>query len=389
MGSYRVVPVTTDDYRRLAEKRLPRFLFDYIAGGSGEEISMRRNVAELREIRLDQRVMRDVGSVDTRSVLLGQNAAMPLALAPVGLAGMFRRRGEAQAARAARRSGVPFTTSTVGICPVEEVQEAAQGGSWFQLYMVRDRGLVRSMLERAQAAGCGTLVFTVDLAVMGKRYRDYRNGMLGGGLGGKLAKAWQLCSRPRWLWDVGIRGKPHAMGNLTGVVEGVQDLESFKAFIDRQFDTSVTWRDIERIRQQWPGKLLIKGVLNTRDALSAIATGADGVVVSNHGGRQIDGVASSISQLPWIREAVDGQAEVFMDGGVRSGTDVVKAVALGAQGVLIGRAWVYALAAGGEKGIVDLLEVFQQEIANTMALMGVREVSELEPGMVDTRGVCR
>lgn len=388
MGGYRVVPVTAGDYRRLAKKRLPRFLFDYIDGGSGEEISMHRNVAELRELRLEQRVMRDVGVIDTSTRLLGQQAAMPLALAPVGLAGMFRRRGEAQAASAAYRSQVPFTTSTVGVCPIEEVQAAAQGTSWFQLYMVRDRGLVTSMLERAEAAGCNTLVFTVDLAVMGKRYRDFRNGMLGGGLRGRLAKAWQLGTRPRWLWDVGLRGKPHDMGNLAGVVEGVQDLESFKTFIDRQFDTSVTWRDIEKIREQWSGKLLVKGVMCKKDALAAVATGADGVVVSNHGGRQIDGVASCISQLPSVRETVEGRAEVFMDGGVRNGTDVVKAVALGAQGVLLGRAWVYALAARGESGVVDLLEVIQQEMANTMALMGVRNVSELEPGMVDTRGIC-
>ena len=388
MGTWNVIPVTTADYRRLAEKRLPRFLFDYIDGGSGDEISMGRNVSDLREIRLEQRVMRDVAEVTTRSTLMGEPVAMPLALAPVGLAGMYRRRGEAQAARGANRAGVPFATSTVGICPVDEVAGAAATPPWFQLYMLRDRGIVHAMLDRASQAGCTTLVFTVDLPVTGKRYRDDRNGMLGGGLRGKLAKAWQLASRPRWLWDVGIHGKPHDFGNLRGVVSGVNDLNAFKTFIDSQFDPSVTWSDIEQVRKRWKGKLLVKGVMCAEDAISALNSGADGVVVSNHGGRQIDGVASTISKLPVVAEAVDRRAEVYLDSGIRSGTDVVKAVALGANGVLIGRPWAYALAARGEQGVVDLLEVLRLEMANTMALMGVNRLQDLKPGMLETRGVC-
>lgn len=388
MGTWNVIPVTTADYRRLAGKRLPRFLFDYIDGGSGEEISMGRNVADLQEIRIEQRVMRDVTHVSTRGTILGDPVAMPLALAPVGLAGMFRRRGETQAARAANRAGIPFATSTVGICPVDEVAESAGVPPWFQLYMLRDRGIVNAMLDRAARAGCTTLVFTVDLPVTGKRYRDDRNGMLGGGVKAKLAKAWQLASRPRWIWDVGIRGKPHDFGNLRGVVSGVNDLEAFKAFIDSQFDPSVTWFDIEQVRKRWQGKLLVKGVMCAEDAVNAVNSGADGVVVSNHGGRQIDGVASTVSRLPLVKGAVGERAEVFLDSGVRNGTDVVKAVALGASGVLIGRPWAYAMAARGEQGVVDLLEVIQLEMANTMALMGVNRLDELRPEMLETRSVC-
>lgn len=388
MKTWNVIPVTTADYRRLAGKRLPQFLFDYIDGGSGEEISMARNVSDLQEIRLEQRVMRDVSEVSTGAQVLGEQLAMPLALAPVGLAGMYHTRGEAQAARAAGKAGVPFATSTVGICPVDEVAEAAGTPPWFQLYMVKDRGIVNAMLERAAQAGCGTLVFTVDLPITGKRYRDDRNGMLGAGIKGKAAKAWQLATRPAWLWNVGIRGKPHDLGNLRDVVSGLDDLDSFKTFIDTQFDPSVTWSDIEQVRKLWQGKLLVKGVMSADDAASAVDSGADGVVISNHGGRQIDGVASTVSRLPEVVRALGPQVEVLIDGGVRNGTDIVKAVALGASAALIGRPWAYALAARGERGVFDLLQVFQLEMANTMALMGVNRLDELHPGMLDTRGVC-
>jgi L-lactate dehydrogenase (cytochrome) len=389
VGTWNVIPVTTADYRRLAARRLPRFLFDYIDGGSGEEISMGRNVADLQKIRLEQRVMRDVAEVTTQARILGEPVAMPLALAPVGLTGMFRRRGEAQAARAARKAGIPFATSTVGVCPVDEVAKAAGAPPWFQLYMLKDRSIVHAMLDRAEQAGCTTLVFTVDLPLTGKRYRDDRNGMLGAGFKGKVAKALQLATRPAWLWDVGIRGKPHDLGNLRGVVPGLEDLETFKVFIDSQFDPSVTWFDIEQISKRWQGKLLVKGVMSADDAVSAVNSGADGVVISNHGGRQIDGVASTVSRLPGIVDAVGSQAEVLLDSGVRNGSDIVKAVALGATAVMMGRPWVYALAARGEQGVADLLRVFQLEMANTMALMGVNSLQELTPDLVETRGVCK
>ena len=300
MGTYNVTPVTAFDYRRLSEKRLPRFLFDYIDGGAGEERSMQANNADFLRYKLRQRVMCDVGRVETATTLSGRPCSMPLALAPVGLAGMFRRRGEVQGARAAAEAGVPFTTSTVGICPVEEVQAAVDEPVWFQLYMLKDRGIVQAMLERAKTAGCQTLVFTVDLAVTGPRHRDLRNGMLGGGALGSLAKAWQLLTRPGWLIDVGIRGKPHDFGNLREVAAGYEDIEAFKAFIDSQFDPTVTWEDIAWLRTQWSGNILIKGVMSASDASAALAAGADGVIVSNHGGRQLEGVASSISKLPEV-----------------------------------------------------------------------------------------
>ena len=378
-----VTPVTVLDYRRLAEKRLPRFLFDYIDGGAGEEKSMGANADDFLKLKLRQRVMCDVDNVDTSTTLFGQPASMPLVLAPVGLAGMMRRRGEVQGVRAATRAGIPFTTSTVGICSVEEVQAAAGKPAWFQLYMLRDRGLVTALLERAQQAGCTTLVFTVDLAVAGMRHRDSRNGMLGGGVAGRVSKAWQIFTRPQWILDVGIKGKPHDFGNLREAVAGSKNLDEFKAFIADQFDPSVTWEDIAWLRSQWKGPILIKGVMSADDARAAIDVGADGVVVSNHGGRQLEGVASSISKLPEVVAAVGDRAEVHMDGGVRSGTDVVKAVALGAKSVMIGRPWVWAMAARGEQGLVDLLQVFQKEIAVTLALMGVRRINEITPDLLE------
>jgi L-lactate dehydrogenase (cytochrome) len=383
MNSYQVMPVTADDYRRLARKKLPRFLFDYIDGGAGEEATLWSNREDFRSIRLRQRVLRDVSRVDSSTTVLGRSVNMPVVLAPVGLAGMFKRRGEVQTARAACAAGVPFTTSTVGICPVEEVQTAVADPVWFQLYMLRDRGVVRALLERAAASGSDTLVFTVDLAVAGPRYRDFRNGMMGGGRRGALAKAWQLLTRPGWLLDVGIKGKPHDFGNLREEVEGAGDLEAFKAFVDSQFDPSVTWDDISWLRSLWDGKLLIKGVMCREDALAAIDAGADGIVVSNHGGRQLDAVASCISKLPEIVESVEGRTEIYMDGGVRSGTDVVKAVALGANGVLIGRPWAWALAASGEQGVLGLLAVIRKEIEITLALMGVNRIDELTPDLIE------
>jgi L-lactate dehydrogenase (cytochrome) len=389
MGTYRVMPVTANDYRRLSEKRLPRFLFDYIDGGAGDEFSMRANVRDFDRVTLRQRVMRDVSDVDTSTTLLGRSLAMPVVLAPVGLAGMFGRRGEVQGAKAAQSAGIPFTTSTVGICPFAEVQAAVRDPVWFQLYMLRDRGLVLALLERAAAAGCETLVFTVDLAVTGPRYRDFRNGMLGGGRRGALAKAWQLLTRPAWIWDVGIKGKPHDFGNLREAVGGAEDLDAFKTFIDSQFDPTVTWQDIEWLRGHWKGKLIIKGVMTPEDAEAAATAGADAVVVSNHGGRQLEGVASSISRLGRVAEAMDGMCETLMDGGVRSGTDVARALALGARAVLIGRPWVWAMSARGVGGLEDYLAVVRQELATAMALMGVNGVEQITSDLVETaQGIC-
>lgn len=383
MSLYDVIPISVADYRLRARRRLPRFLFDYIEGGANDEDTMAANVSDFRGYRLTQRVMRDVDGVDTRTTLAGRAASMPVALAPVGMAGMFARRGEVQGARAARAAGIPFTTSTVGICPVEEVAAAINQPFWFQLYMLRDRDLILKLLERAQNAGCDTLAFTVDLPVAGLRLRDYRNGMLGGGLTGKLSQLAQIVTSPLWAVDVGLRGKPHNFGNLREVVPDPDDLNAYKSFIDSQFDPTVTWKDIAWLRSVWQGRILIKGVLEADDARAAVDNGADGVVVSNHGGRQLDGVASSISKLAGVAAAVGEQAEVYLDGGVRSGIDVVKAVALGARGVLIGRPWVYAMAGCGEDGVVDMLELFRREIATAMALMGVTSIDEITSDLIE------
>jgi L-lactate dehydrogenase (cytochrome) len=379
-----VAPVTSTDYRRLAEKRLPRFLFDYVDGGANEERTMAANVADLAALRIRQRVMRDVSAVDTSTILAGRSAAMPLALAPVGMAGMFARRGEVQAIRAADQAGVPFTLSTVGICPIEEIRAASAGPFWFQLYMMRDREVVERLLVRAQAGGCTALLFTVDLAVAGLRYRDFRNGMLGrDSMREKLAKAWQLGTRPGWIRDVGLLGKPHSFGSLSDVVPDPTDLQAYKTWIDAQFDPTVTWKDIEWLRSIWRGKLYIKGVLEPDDARAAIDAGADGVVVSNHGGRQLDSVASSASKLPGVAAAVGDRAEVLVDGGIRGGIDVLKAVALGARGVLIGRPWVWAMAGAGQQGLSDLLAGFKVELKVAMALAGVTRIADIDRSVLD------
>ncbi|WP_119966540.1 L-lactate dehydrogenase [Simplicispira lacusdiani] len=376
-------PSTAQDWRRLAERRLPRFLFDYVDGGAGDERTLAANVEDFAAVRLRQRVLVDVDRVDTSAPLAGQRCSLPLALAPIGLAGMVARRGEAQAARAAHAAGVPFTLSTVGICPLAEVRAAAPAPFWFQLYMLRDRGAVRALLDRAWDAGCRTLVFTVDLPLTGMRHRDIRHGMAAQGARPALIKALQVLARPGWLADVAVQGKPLLFGNLAEQVPGARDLNAFKAWVDAQFDPSVTWKDIEWLRGHWKGRLLLKGILDVEDARSAVAVGADGIVVSNHGGRQLDAVASSVSKLPAIARAVGGQTEVLVDGGVRSGVDLFKALALGARGVLIGRPWVWALAGGGEAGVRSLLATLQRELLLAMTLAGVTRIADIGPGHLD------
>jgi len=372
-----------DDYRRLAERRLPRFLFDYIDGGAGDEHTLAANRRDFQHVHLRQRVLCDVDNPDTRCELFGQAASMPLALAPLGMAGLYARRGETQAARAAATVGVPFSLSTVGICSLAEVHAASGKMSWFQLYMLRDREAVQGLLQQALANGCDTLLFTVDLPVAGIRRRDIRNGMLDPGWRGKLAKASQLAQRPGWLLDVGIRGKPHHFGSLTDQVADPNDLRAFKAWLDAQFDPCVTWDDIRWLRQQWPGRLVLKGILEADDALQALDCGADGIVLSNHGGRQLDGVSSTIRQLPAVAEALGGRLPILLDGGIRSGVDILKALGLGAQGVMIGRPWAWALAAGGEAAVTRLLTGLQGELAVAMALCGVKSLEHIERGMLD------
>ncbi len=381
-----MIPASVADYRQLARARLPRQLFDYLDGGSYDELTLAANRSDLQALRLRQRVLRDVSHVDTAATLLGSRVAMPLALAPVGLAGAFAPRGEVAAALAAEGAGVPFCLSTVSICSIEEVRAAVTQPFWFQLYMMRDRGFVRELLARAQAAGCSALVVTADLAVLGARYRDVRNGMAGAGnmsfRGGRLERAWDLARHPGWLLEVGLGGRPMLFGNLAGVVPTARMLSDFAAWTSSQFDPSVTWKDLGWIRDNWAGPMIVKGVLDPADARAAADAGAAALIVSNHGGRQLDSAPSTISALPAIVDAVGDRLEVLIDGGIHSGQDVVKALALGARGALLGRAWVYALAAGrrygGGAGVANLLANLRREMEVTMSLQGVTGMAQLE-----------
>lgn len=378
-------PATAADYRDLARQRLPGFLFDYLDGGATDEQTLQANVADWGQVLLRQRVLVNVEGVDTSSHLAGQACSMPVALAPVGLAGMMARRGEVQAARAAQAVGVPFTLSTVGICALQEVMQAVSQPVWFQLYMLRDRGIVQALLQRAWEAGCRTLIFTVDLPLTGMRHRDTRHGLSAGGLKAKAIKAHGVLSHPQWLWDVAVRGQPLSFGNLSDQVPGARDMDAFKAWVDGQFDPSVTWDDIAWLRAQWPGTLVLKGILDVADAQAAVQSGVDGLIVSNHGGRQLDGVMSTAAKLPAIVQAVGAQTDVWVDGGIRSGVDVFRALALGAKGVLIGRPWIWALAAAGEAGVHDLLTRWQRELLLAMTLAGVRSVADIQPSHLETR----
>ena len=381
-----LAPATASDYRELARRRLPRHLFDYLDGAAYEEITAQENQQAFRRLRLRQRVMRDVSQLNFSTRVLGQDLALPLVLAPLGLAGVMARRAEVQAARAAEGAGVPFCESTVSICSIEEVRAATAAPFWYQLYVMRDRGYARELMARAQAAGCPVLVLTVDLAVMGARYRDIRNGMGGAlSLGSRMAKAWDLASHPRWLLDVAVRGKPLMFGNLTMAVPDAHSLPAFKAWVDSQFDPRITWADLDWVRENWPGKILLKGILDVDDARLAASAGADGIVVSNHGGRQLDSVAASADALPRIVDAVGDRLEVLLDGGVRSGLDVVKALALGARACMLGRAWGYAVAARGEAGVAHMLSVMRSEMAVALALCGVSDVKALDrTALLDT-----
>jgi L-lactate dehydrogenase (cytochrome) len=374
-----LAPATADDYRELARRRLPRHLFDYLDGAAYEEATAAANREGFRRLQLRQRVLRDVSQLKLSTRVLGQDLALPVVLAPLGLAGAMARRAEVQAARAAEAAGVAFCESTVSICSIEEVRAATTAPFWYQLYIMRDRGYARDLMARARAAGCEVLVMTVDLAVMGARYRDVRNGMAGGlSLGGKLSKAWDLLSHPQWLLDVAIKGKPLMFGNLTTAVPDARSLPEFKAWVDSQFDPRITWQDLAWVRENWPGKIVLKGILDVEDAREAARAGVDGIVVSNHGGRQLDGVAASIDALPRIADATGDRLEILMDGGVRSGLDVVKALALGARACMLGRAWGYAVAARGEAGVAHMLSVMKSEMNVALALCGVTDVEKLD-----------
>lgn len=371
-----MTPASIPDYREIARRRLPRFLFDYIDGGSYAETTLRRNVSDLDEMALDQRVLVDVSNINTATTLFGQAMAMPVMLGPIGLAGMTARRGEVQAARAAGAAGVPFTLSTVSVCPIAEVAAGAGAPPWFQLYMLRDRGFVAEMIAAARDAGCPVLVFTVDLPTPGARYRDTRSGLAGApGMSGMLRRAAQVAVRPGWAMAVGLGGRPLSLGNLGEVLGTRTPLSDFLGWLAANFDPATTWADLEWVRAQWPGPLVVKGILHPDDARAAVAAGADGIVVSNHGGRQLDGALSAMRALPGIRDAVGSAAVVLADGGVRSGLDVLRYLTLGADGVLLGRAWVWALAAGGETGVEHVLALLRTELRAAMAFTGRVRVS--------------
>lgn len=374
-----LLPATFADFRRLAERRLPRFLFDYIDGGSGAEVTLARNTADWEAVKLNQKVLRDASKLDTSVELFGHRLAMPVVLAPVGMGGMTRRRGEVQAKRAADKAGVAFCLSTVGVCPMEEVAAVSDQPFWFQLYMLRDRGIVQEILDRARATGVDTLAFTIDLAVLGTRYRDIRNGMAGGlGPWGRLRSGpIDFALHPRWAWDVGVKGKPHGFGNLAKYVKQSRNPRDYLHWTGSQFDPSVTWKDIEWLRKVWPGKLVLKGILDVDDARQAVAIGADGMIVSNHGGRQLDGVASSATMLPRVADAVGSETTLLVDGGIRTGQDVVRALALGAKAVMIGRPWVLSVAAQGEAGLTRLLALMKQDMRTALGLTGIARAEDV------------
>jgi L-lactate dehydrogenase (cytochrome) len=384
--SLNLAPASVSDYRELARRKLPRQLFDYIDGGAYAESTMRANVEDLHRIHLRQRILRDVSDIDLGVEILGEKLSLPVVLAPVGLLGMFARRGEVQGARAAEREGVRFCESTVSICPIEEVAAATSVPIWFQLYVMRDRGYAEELMAKAHEAGCSVLILTVDLAVMGARYRDTRNGMSDDTPAlKKLVRAWDILSHPRWVLDVALRGKPLTFGNLEAGVPGARNPAQFKEWVDSQFDPSVTWDDLAWVRKHWPGKLVLKGILDPEDAKQAVAVGADAIVVSNHGGRQLDDVRSTVSALPRIKEAVGDELELLVDGGIQSGLDVVKMLALGAKACLLGRAWAFAVAGGGEEGVAHVLRIIREEMHVAMALTGNTRLDQLGPEVLDRR----
>jgi L-lactate dehydrogenase (cytochrome) len=371
-----------EDLRELSRKRIARAIFDYVDRGSYAEATLRANRADLELLTLRQRVGIDVDSRSTRATMLGQQVTMPVALAPVGLTGLNWADGEILAARAAERFGVPFTLSTMSICSIEDVAGAVTKPFWFQLYVMRDRGFAASLIERAKAAGCSALVLTLDLQIQGQRHRDLKNGLA---VPPRLTAAtfFDVLRKPAWALNV-LRGKRKSFGNLEGRIPDAKSLTTLSQWIAGQFDPTLSWKDVEWVKKLWGGKLVLKGILDAEDAKIAAQSGVEALVVSNHGGRQLDGTLSSIRALPEIAAAVGERLEVWLDGGIRSGQDVLRALALGARATLIGRAYVYGLGAMGEPGVALALELIRRELDVTMALCGLRDVSEASPAILRT-----
>ena len=367
---------STTDYRAAAQQRLPPFLFHYIDGGAYAEKTLARNVDDLSDVALRQRVLKDMSRLDTSIELFGEKLSMPVVLSPVGLTGMYARRGEVQAALAADRKGIPFTMSTVSVCPIEEVAPKLSRPMWFQLYVLKDRKFMQNALERAQAAGVSTLVFTVDMPTPGARYRDAHSGM--SGPNAALRRYAQAVTHPHWAIDVGLLGRPHTLGNISTYKGENVSLEDYMGYLGANFDPSISWKDLEWIRDFWKGPMLIKGILDPDDARDAVRFGADGIIVSNHGGRQLDGVLSSARALPPIADAVKGRIKILVDSGIRNGLDIVRMLALGADCTMIGRAYIYALAAAGQAGVANLLDLLEKEMRVAMTLTSVSKVADID-----------
>jgi L-lactate dehydrogenase (cytochrome) len=369
--------LSTQDLRELAKRRIPRAIFDYADGGAYEERTMGRNSADLDAMSFRQRVMVDVSKISLATSFLGSPVSMPLAIGPTGLAGLFHADGEILGARAAAACGIPFCLSTMSICSIEDVRAATQQPFWFQQYLMRDRGFNQELIDRAAAAQCSALMLTLDLQVIGERRRDPRNGLT---IPPRitLRNALDFASKPSWAAKV-LFGKRRTFGNLVGHIGGTSGINTLAQWTATQFDASANWRDVEWVRSRWPGKLILKGVLDAEDARLGVAAGADAIVVSNHGGRQLDGAPSTISVLEEIVEAIDGRCEVMFDGGVRSGQDIAKALALGARGALIGKTFLFALAGAGEAGVVKAIEIMRNELRVTLALTGTASIDAVGP----------
>jgi L-lactate dehydrogenase (cytochrome) len=372
-----------EDLRQVARRKVPRAFFDYAEAGSYSQETLRANRADLERVKLRQRVLVDVSQRDLGTTIIGEKAALPLALAPIGLCGMQHGDGEILACRAAYAAGIPFTLSTMSICSIEDVAKATGKPFWFQLYVMRDRGFIKALIERAVAAKCGALVLTVDLQVLGQRHCDIRNGMTVPPEI-RLANLIDIASKPAWALSI-LKGTRRTFGNLAGHVHGMENVNSLAQWTASQFDPTLSWKDVEWVKSLWPGKLILKGILDVEDARTAVKTGAAALVVSNHGGRQLDGAPSSISALPKVVDAVGDQIEVMFDGGVRSGQDVVRALALGARSCMIGRSYIYGLGAYGEAGVAKAIELLGKELDVTMALCGVSSVRDIDRQSIANR----
>jgi L-lactate dehydrogenase (cytochrome) len=375
------VITTIEDLRVLAEKRVPRMFYDYADSGSWTESTYRANEGDFQKIKLRQRVAVNMEGRSTASTMVGQPVAMPVAIAPPGLTGMQHADGEILAARAAKKFGIPFTLSTMSICSIEDVAKGTEGHPfWFQLYVMRDRDFIERLIDRAKAAGCSALVLTLDLQILGQRHKDLKNG-LSAPPKPTLSTILNLMTKPRWC--LGMLGTPRRQfGNIVGHVKGVENMGSLSEWTAKQFDPSLNWGDVEWIKKRWGGKLILKGIQDVEDARLAVQSGADALIVSNHGGRQLDGADSSIQALPAIVDAVGSQIEVHMDGGIRSGQDVLKAVSLGAKGTYIGRSMLYGLGAMGEAGVTKALEIIHKELDLTMAFCGRTQIHQVDTSIL-------